>query len=89
MNTDPAGPPTTAVRMPLAALPIGATGRVVAVEGADPVSRRLADLGFLPGTPILVLRRAPAGDPTIYRLRSYQLCLRKREANRILVEVAA
>jgi len=50
-----------------------------------PVGRRLSDLGFLPGTEVLVVRRAPLRDPTIYQLRGNQMCLRKAEAQRIIV----
>jgi len=78
------------LQIPLADLPVGTIGQVVGLAGddADPVSRRLADLGFLAGTPVQALRRAPMGDPTVYRLRNYQMCLREREASRILVQIA-
>jgi ferrous iron transport protein A len=55
------------------------------VEPGSPVSRRLLDLGFVPGTRVRVLRRAPLGDPTVYELRGTQLCLRRSEAVRVLV----
>jgi ferrous iron transport protein A len=34
-----------------------------------------------------VLRRAPMGDPTIYRVLDTELCIRRREAR--LIEVVA
>jgi ferrous iron transport protein A len=80
--------PRQATVLPLSQLPPGAEGRVTGVEGAPAVARRLASLGFRPGTPVLCVRRAPLGDPTVYRLRSYDLCLRRREAGSILVEPA-
>jgi len=49
------------------------------------VSRRLLDLGFVPGTRVRVVRRAPLGDPTLYELRGTQLCLRRSEAARVRV----
>ena len=55
------------------------------VSGTASVGRRLSDLGFLPGTAVRVVRRAPLGDPTVYELRGYQLCLRRAEASRIKV----
>ena len=55
----------------------------VLVEG--PVGRRLMDLGLLPETPIQALRRSPLGDPTVYALRGYQLCLREADAARVRV----
>jgi len=70
----------------LSDVPVGGGGSVVGiVDRDDPVGDRLASLGFLPGTSVTVLRRAPLGDPTVYELRGYQLCLRRREAERVLV----
>ena len=54
-------------------------------DQSDPVGLRLSHLGFLPGTPIRVLRRAPLGDPTVYQLRGNQMCLRRAESSRIIV----
>jgi len=71
--------------MALAGLPIGAAAVVESVEAGSPVSRRLLDLGFVPGTPVRALRRAPLGDPTLYELRGTQLCLRRTEAARVRV----
>ncbi|HJO25243.1 MAG: FeoA family protein [Myxococcota bacterium] len=69
----------------LAALPPGATGEVESVDETSPLGRRLADLGFVPRTPVRVVRRAPLGDPAIYELRGTRLCLRRSEAERIRV----
>jgi len=75
----------------LADLPVGSRAQIESVEaipgaeGSDGVATRLADLGFLPGTPIRVLRRAPLGDPCVYELRSTRICLRRREALRVRV----
>jgi ferrous iron transport protein A len=69
----------------LASLRPGACGRIESVDTSTPVGRRLADLGFLPETPVRVLRRAPLGDPTVYELRGYRLCMRRDEAARVLV----
>ena len=69
----------------LAQLPAGASGRVVEVDSDDAFGHRLADLGFLPGTPVVCLRRAPLGDPRLYEIRGAQLCLRREDAARIRV----
>lgn len=71
--------------LPLAELEPGSEAVVVDVENTGPISRRLLDLGLLPETPIKVLRRAPLGDPSIYELRGYRLCLRKGDAARVKV----
>lgn len=71
--------------MTLAVLPVGMSAVVEAVAGGSPVAARLLDLGFVPGTVVRALRRAPLGDPTLYELRGTQLCLRRSEARRIEV----
>jgi ferrous iron transport protein A len=73
----------------LARLPIGDAAIVEAVTGGSPIATRLLDLGFVPGTEVRALRRAPLGDPTLYELRGTQLCLRRSEAARIEVRPVA
>jgi ferrous iron transport protein A len=58
---------------------------VVGVVGDDPITRRLNDLGIRKGVEIQVIRRAPLGDPTVFELCGYQLCLRRTESMRIQV----
>ncbi|MFU8872765.1 FeoA family protein [Micromonospora sp. SL4-19] len=67
---------------PLADLRPGDLATVVrVVAAASPtIARRLADLGFTPGTLVRVQRRAPLRDPVLYRLRDYDVCLRRAEA---------
>jgi ferrous iron transport protein A len=69
----------------LADLAPGERAVVHAVDSSCALGRRLLDLGFRPGTPLRVSRRAPLGDPTSYELRGSQLCLRRTEAERIAV----
>ncbi|MFN8196066.1 MAG: FeoA family protein [Nocardioidaceae bacterium] len=71
----------------LAALDPGARARVLALSNGDPLLvRRLCDLGFAPGTEVEVVRRAPLGDPVVYRLRGFEICLRRAQAGAIRVE---
>lgn len=60
------------------------------ITGFDPAMdsscrQRLEDLGLLPETPIFRERRAPLGDPAVFRVRGTLLCLRRSEARLILV----
>lgn len=73
--------------IPLHQLKAGQTGIIVSIHEAqgDTWNRRMEDLGFSAGTTVTSLRRAPLGDPTIYRIRGYELSLRKREARHIMV----
>jgi ferrous iron transport protein A len=72
----------------LAELPLGEPAVIDAVEAGSPVAQRLLDLGFVPGTAVRALRRAPLGDPTLYELRGTRLCLRRSEAARVDVRLA-
>ena len=51
-----------------------------------PIPRRLLDLGFVPGTAVRVLRRAPLGDPLEIELRGYRVCLRRSQLDALVVE---
>ena len=65
--------------------PIGRRVRVVGVSGDDGITRRLADLGVRVGIEVECLRRAPLGDPSVFELCGYQLCLRRTESARVRV----
>jgi ferrous iron transport protein A len=70
-------------------IPKGQRVRVVATTGGDdPIARRLHDLGIRSGVEIEVIRRAPLGDPTVFELCGYQLCLRRSESSRVQVDMA-
>ena len=64
----------------------GDTGVIARVESRDGIGRRLLDLGFIPGTTVRVVRRAPLGDPVSFELRGSRICLRRSEAARVFVE---
>ncbi len=76
----------------LSDLRLGATGRVVGLvedTASAPIIRRLSNLGFVPGRVVTPLRRAPLGDPVVYRVADYELCLRRHEARIVRVETIA
>lgn len=88
-----AGRPDATGTLTLDQLEVGRTGRVLAVGGdRGDLGRRLADrlgaLGVLPGTAIRALRRAPLGDPVVYRVCDFDLCLRDAQAALVTVAVA-
>jgi len=62
--------------------------RVLGYAQASPYGRRLTHLGLTVGTPLLVMRRAPVGDPVVIRLRGHSLALRTNEADRLLLDRA-
>ena len=70
----------------LASLGPGSAGVILNVDSSTPTGQRLLDLGFVPNTRIGVLKRAPLGDPIVYGLRGYRLCLRRCDAERVRVK---
>lgn len=71
----------------LADLAPGTEAVVLGVDSSSATGRRLLDLGLLPRTRVRALRRAPLGDPSLYELRGYQLCLRRADACHVRVHV--
>ena len=78
---------TTGSECTLDALQPSQRARIVEVDTARPSGTRLLDLGFLPETELLVIRPAPLGDPVVYELRGYQVCLRREDAVQVRVKV--
>lgn len=61
---------------------------VAEIHSASGLRHRLLDLGFIPGTPLRALRRAPLGDPSVYEIRGMRICLRRQEAALVQVRRA-
>lgn len=70
----------------LADLPVGVRATLCA-PASGAIARRLADLGFVPGTGVFVVRRAPLGDPVELDLRGYRLCLRLAQLDGLRVRL--
>jgi len=83
----------------LASLRKGARGVVADVsddaqslgdEAQSTVSRRLLELGFIPGETVEVIEEIwPGGDPMAVRLGNTTFALRRREAGAVMVAVTA
>lgn len=71
--------------MTLTELQVNETATINAVRGARPVVRRWLELGFVPGTPVRLLRFAPCGDPLEVLIRGYRVSLRQEDARNITV----
>ena len=74
--------------MNLAKLKTGEKGRITAIGAIGPLKRRLMDMGVLVGEEVKVVKVAPMGDPIEIFIKSYNLSLRKQEAEGIAVEVS-
>jgi len=84
-ETEMATTPMSTQESTLDQAPIGRAVRVASVVGDDAIARRLADLGIRAGITVECLRRAPLGDPSVFELCGYQLCLRRTESARVRV----
>jgi ferrous iron transport protein A len=71
----------------LSELAVGASATVSSFVGTGPITVRLREMGVLPGTKITLVRTAPLGDPLEFKVRGYNLSLRRKDAAMVLVEV--
>ena len=69
----------------LAGLLPGERAIVRRVHGAPDFSRRMSELGLVPGTEVRMVRRAPFGDPIEFVVRGTHFSIRRAEAEGIRV----
>jgi ferrous iron transport protein A len=74
---------------PLSDLRPGDRATIGRLDGDGPIRRRLLELGLTPGTPVTLVRLAPLRDPIEIRVRGYQLCVRRAEADAVWVRAEA
>lgn len=65
---------------------IGESVTVKKIGGESAVKRRIMDMGITKGATVYVRKVAPLGDPIEVTVRSYELSLRKADAEMIEVE---
>jgi ferrous iron transport protein A len=66
-------------------LHVGETAILVALDLPDSVQNYLMHMGFVPDALVTALRRAPAGDPTVYGIDGMEIALRHETAEAIRV----
>lgn len=71
----------------LSQLKLGETGVMVALDLPDSVQNHLMHMGFVPSALVKALRRAPAGDPTVYAVDGIEIALRHETASAIRVRL--
>ena len=59
---------------------------VRSVGGQGALRQHLLDMGVLPGVRIEFVKRAPMGDPVEFRIRGYELTLRRADAQQVEIE---
>jgi Fe2+ transport system protein FeoA len=72
----------------LSDLAVGERGILVALDLPEAVQNHLMHMGFVPNAHITTLRRAPAGDPTVYGIDGMEIGLRRETAAAIRVSLA-
>ncbi len=65
----------------------GMTVRVIKLHGEGAIKRRIMDMGITKGVEIFVRKVAPVGDPMEVKVRSFELSLRKADAEMVEVEI--
>ena len=65
---------------------VGETLKVVRLNGAGPLKRRIMDMGITKGVDIYIRKVAPLGDPIETTVRGYELSIRRADAEIIEVE---
>ncbi|HID16719.1 TPA: ferrous iron transport protein A [Candidatus Bathyarchaeota archaeon] len=71
----------------LSELKPGEGGIISRIVGDRGLRRKLLDMGLTKGTEVVVVRRAPLGDPIELLLKGYNLSLRKGETESVYVLV--
>jgi ferrous iron transport protein A len=69
----------------LSELEVGQRGVVEGLDLAEDVQHHLMHMGFVPEATVLALRRAPAGDPTVYAIDGLEIALRRETAHAIYI----
>jgi len=72
----------------LSELKVGESGVLVALDLRESVQNHLMHMGFVPDALVTVLRRAPAGDPTVYGVDGMEIALRHETADAIRMRPA-
>ncbi len=69
----------------LCCLPFGVQARITKIDSRGAVSRRLMEMGVLPGAMVRVIKAAPFGCPLEIEVRGYRLAMRRAEAAHVSV----
>ena len=72
----------------LSELNVGERGVVIGLQLPESVQNHLMHMGFVPDAIVTALRRAPAGDPTVYGIDGIEIALRRETADAIRVKNA-
>lgn len=69
----------------LSDLTTGESGIVEQLNLPEATQTHLMHMGFVPDATVYAVRRAPAGDPTVYAIDGLEIALRRETASQIQV----
>jgi Fe2+ transport system protein FeoA len=69
----------------LSELSVGESAVLVALDLPESVQNHLMHMGFVPDAEVTAVRRAPAGDPTVYSIDGLEIALRHETADAIRI----
>jgi Fe2+ transport system protein FeoA len=73
----------------LSDVPVGGSGLIIDILAENNTKLRIMELGLVRATRLEVINKSPLGDPISIRVRGYQLMLRKKDAETIIVKKIA
>ena len=73
----------------LSLLPVGQAAIIETLQLPEAVEHHLMHMGFTPDARVVAVRRAPAGDPTVYAIDGMEIALRRETARAIFVRPVA
>jgi ferrous iron transport protein A len=71
----------------LSELSVGTVAVVESLDLPDEIGHHLMHMGFAPEARVVVIRRAPTGDPTVYSIDGFEIALRRETARYIRVRL--
>ncbi len=63
----------------------GDRAEIKAIRGEGAFKRRLLEMGFMPGSTVLIKKYAPLRDPIELVIKGYHVSLRRKEAQKVLM----
>lgn len=73
-------------RKTLAELEQNQEGTLETIDLPDDLTRRLMELGFIPGIKVMAAQSAPGGDPQVFRVDGTEIALRRETTRHMWLE---
>lgn len=69
----------------LSDLELGEKATITGITAPLPIKQRFMDMGLVKGSQVAIEKLAPLGNPIQISLKGYSLCIRKEDAQYILI----